>query len=462
MLRRRLAGRLLPCALSLLLVIAAGVFLAVKLPAALAPIAAGERLLSFCAALFVLNRAPAECKTYRLLLLFLPWIGAILCFFLRAKRDVLPAPRAPYGDETANAVASLASGPLSPSFCERATFFCTGKEMSEALFADLRAAREEILLDYYILARGVFFDTVLQILEKKARDGLTVELVYDDFGCAKLPKNFARTLRARGIRATVFGRLRPFALFRLNLRDHRKLAVIDKKIAYTGGVNLADEYVGETVRFGHWKDAGVRVEGEAAAEFCALFGKNPARNAKRIAKTAFPCVPFADEAGDGKHTGEEILNFLVCASRHTLEICTPYLVPGERLLASLRSAARAGVRVRLMIPHVPDKRTALLLSRAYARELGKSGVQTREYTAGFLHQKSLTADGRYAAVGSYNLDRRSLYSQAECGVFVADEALAGDIARDFDAMWEAGVPVKKETFPEKCARLLLLPFLPWI
>ncbi len=461
MLRRHFFGRLLPCGLVLLLLFAAGIFLAVRLPVALAPIAAGERLLSLCAALFILARAPAESKTYRLFLLLIPWLGAILCFFLRSPPPLPPRPCAPFKDGLMDACASLsAAGGLFPAPFSGAEYLATGGEMFGRLIDDLKSAKEEILLCYYILARGRFFDTVLQILEEKAKNGVKIKLVYDDFGCAGLPKNFAKILRARGIPAAVSAPLRPFSPFRFNLRDHRKLAVIDRKIAYTGGVNLADEYIGEKIRFGHWKDTAVRLTGEGCAEFARLFGEEIRQNVIRI-DNSLPCVPFADGLGGGR-TGEAVLLKLFSSAERTLEICTPYLVPSGRLMFALSTAARAGVKVRLMLPHIPDKKSVFLLSRHYARELCAAGVKVKEYTAGFLHAKSVTADRKYAYIGSYNLDRRSLFTQAECGVLLRSVPFASDAVRDFDEMWKAGTPLREEKPHEKLLRILLLPFAPWI
>ncbi len=466
MLRRRLLRRLFPCGLALFLLLGAGIFLAVKLPAALAPIAAGERVLSLCAALYILARSPAECKTYRLLLLTVPWLGGIFCFFLRGETPPPPAARVPLGTGRMTAFASLAAaGGMRSGCAAHAEYFPTGAAMYPRLLADLRAAKKEIFLDYYILARGKFFDDVLQILEEKAEKGLSVKLIYDDFGCAKLPRKFARRLRARGIAATVFGPLRPFALSRLNARDHRKLALIDRTAAYLGGVNLADEYIGEKIRFGHWKDTAVRLSGDVCAQFALLFGEKTAPAEPPSADAlpnALPCVPFADGAGTAQRTGEEVLFRFVSSAEETLEICTPYFVPSERLLYALQNAARAGVKVRLMLPHIPDKRSVLLLSRHYARKLLAAGGEAREYTAGFLHAKSMTADGKYAYLGSYNLDRRSLFTQAECGAVLESASFAADAVRDFDEIWKTGSPIAKEKPAEKLLRILLLPFAPWI
>ena len=458
--RRRLLGRLLPCGLVLLFLLGAGIFLAVKLPAALAPLAAGERLLSLCAGVYVLSAAPAESKPYRLLLLLVPWLGAAACFFLGREKDAPARPFAPFPDGRMNAAASLAAGcGLQAGRLESAEYFSSGKEMSVRLFADLGAAKKEILLDYYILARGRFFDTVLQILEQKAAEGVRVVLVGDGFGCAGLSRRFFRRLQARGIEAAVFRPLRPFAPAGLNLRDHRKLALIDRSVAYTGGVNLADEYTGDKIRFGHWKDTAVRLFGEACAQFAVLFGEKAPQDAPP--RGTLPFVPFADGTG-GRRVGEELLRSLISAAERTLDVCTPYFVPGDRLLAALCLAARSGVRVRLMLPHIPDKKGVFLLSRHYARKLAAAGGEVREYRDGFLHAKSIAADGEYLYIGSYNLDRRSLFTQAECGALLGDSGVTSAAARDFSVLWQTGVPLPRERPREKLLRALLLPFAPWI
>lgn len=466
--RYLLSGRLLFCALLLLPAFAAGILLAFWLPKALAPIAVAERLFSLGVAVFTVNsRYSCESKTGRLfLLILLPWLGAAICLFLRpvhakrAKTDA-PPPGPPFRDELMNALSALSFYGCGLSGCraDDARYFPTGREMSESLFTDLERAETEILLDYYILARGKFFDRVLSILERKAQRGVAVKLVYDDFGCAAaLPPRFDRELRARGLDAAAFHPVRPFPLGRLNRRDHRKIAVIDRKIAYTGGVNLADEYIGERIRFGHWKDSAVRVTGEAAERFAALFYGECAAVSHR---DGIPCVVFGDEA-ERARTGEEILLTLFRAAREKLYLCTPYLAPTERIFDALSCAARAGTDVRVMIPHLPDKKSVFRLTRSYARELEAAGVRVREYTPGFLHAKSAAADGKYVFLGSYNLDGRSLHMQAECGVLLKDETLCAQLERDFLSCWETGQPAGKASFGEKLFAFFFRLFSAWI
>lgn len=462
-LRRFLGGRLFASALVLLLFAAAVAALAIALPKALAPIALAERLFSLGVGLYVAG-APMSCegKTVRLLLLLLlPYLGAVLSLLGR-RTSLPPSPSEPSlqgGLMRAAETLALRGCGLSGSTADSAEYFPTGKEMHERLIADLKGAEREILLDYYILARGVFFDSVLSVLTEKAQT-IDVKLIYDDFGCAtRLPRNFSKELARRGIETTVFHPVRPFPFGKLNRRDHRKIAVIDRKIAYTGGINLADEYIGERICYGHWKDTAVRLTGAAAERFAALFA---GRSCVCPPQKGIPCVVFGDGAERGARIGEDILCRLIAASGSSLFVNTPYLVPTERIFSALAASARAGVDVRIMIPHIPDKKCVFLLSRDCARQLARFGVKVREYAPGFLHAKSVASDGRYALVGSYNLDARSLRMQAECAVLAESESLCAALTRDFSACWETGVPVPKATAKERLLCFFLRPFSPLI
>lgn len=460
--RHILSGRLLPCALLLLFFLGGLIALAIYLPRALAPIAALERALALGVAISTaISALPAESKARRLLFLFLPWLGIVFCLFIRKPVRLANTPTpCVFDDDLSNAVSTIAyrGCGLSGCHCESAEYFRTGREMFERLLQDFENANREILLDYYILARGKFFDSVLKILEQKARMGVDVCLIYDDFGCtASLPRKFPQELRARGIKATVFHPMKPLPFGRLNRRDHRKIAVIDRNIAYTGGINLADEYIGERIFCGHWKDTAVRLTGEPANRFAALFRNRPSEE-KTFSGT--PCVVFGDRAERSARVGEEVFFRLITSSVKRLYLCTPYLAPSEKIGTALKAAARAGVDVRILIPHIPDRKSVFALTRSFAREFEKSGVRVREYAAGFLHAKSLALDGKYSLIGSYNLDERSLLMQAECGVFLEDEALCRSIELDFLTCWETGVAVPKITPGEAATAFFLKLFLP--
>ncbi|MDE5897514.1 MAG: cardiolipin synthase, partial [Clostridia bacterium] len=316
-----------------------------------------------------------------------------------------------------------------------------------------------------IVEQGSFFGAVLSVLREKAAAGLDVRLAYDDFGCAlTLPRNFSEELRRAGIRVTV---LRPvkFPLRSLNRRNHRKIAVIDGEIGYVGGINLADEYTGEKIRFGNWKDTALRVTGEPAQKLAGLFAEDAGISppdfppAKR---GTLPCVPVSDTAhGENLRAGPCAHALLLARAERYAYYYTPYLAPDSALLHAFRCAAAAGVDVRILIPHIPDKKATFLLTRRFARELERAGVQVREYTAGFLHAKSAVTE-EYAFVSSYNLDYRSLYLQAECGIAVKDGELVRKLTEDFLSTWEAGTPVKRARLPERVLTAIVSPFLPLV
>lgn len=466
-LRYFLFGRLFPCILCALIALAAGTLLVLWIPHALAPIAALERLLSFGVGLFVADSpARAEGRTARfLLLLLLPWVGAIVCLILKSSAPPLSPVRA-----SGQGIAALCEA-TGGTVCraESAEYFPVGEMLRPRLLADLAAATKRIWLEYYIIAPGAFWSDVLAVLKEKAEQGADVRVIYDDFGCAAtLPPDYERQLRGWGIKAYAFKKLRPVK--QLNRRDHRKLALIDGKIAYTGGINLADEYTGEKIRFGHWKDSAVRLTGGPVRALEKLFADTwnarfPADGlipAEEEANGRIPCAVFHDNAEGGSRAGAQIYHRYIFQARRTLFLTTPYLMPDASLAEALKNAALSGVDVRLMIPHVPDKKTVFAVTRKFARVLEKAGVQVREYTAGFLHAKSAVADGKSAVIGSYNLDLRSLYLQAECAVWIGHAPLARALERDFLDDWEVASPVPKATLRERAICLFLRPFSPLI
>lgn len=468
-----LGGRLFPCALLTLLAAAVFVFAAIHLPRALAPIALAERLFSLAVALFeVSSKDLPECKLPKLVLIvFLPWTGAVLCILWRRKPLRSPLPTASSaGEDRLSRIAALSASlcGLKAGNAESAEYFAVGREMYERLLADLNGAKKFIWLEYYIVARGAFFHAVQRILTEKAKAGVEIRLLYDDFGCVfTLPRSFEREMKRMGILAAPTRRI-TFPSRALNRRNHRKIAVIDGEIAYTGGINLADEYIGETVRFGHWKDTAIRITGSPAAAFAALFARDAelkfeTESVSAQAGSGIPCAVVADSAEDTTaRAGRETLLTLIGGAKRTLYLNTPYLAPDWAVLSALKCAARTGVDVRIMIPHIPDKKATFAISRSYARELICAGAQVREYTAGFLHAKSVVSDGTYSFVSTYNLDLRSLYLQAECGAVFKDETVASDLEKDFLAAWETGSPVKRAKFPERVLCALLRLFAPLV
>ncbi len=458
-----LHGRLFSCALLALLTAGAGIFLTLWLPTLLAPLAIVERLfaLSVGLYLFALPTLNENKLSGNLLLLFLPWTGAIFCLLLYRKQP-LQQKRAPLAFSQAQSVEYFADGALFyPKFLH-----------------DLSLAKQTIWLEYYIVAKGKFWEEILKILTQKAKEGVDVRLIYDDFGSSlTLPRKYETALMKEGIKAFPF---RPLHFFSrsLTLRNHQKIAVIDREIAYTGGLNLADEYVGQKVRFGHWKDTAVRVTGVPALDFARLFAHVWNRHAPTVYEriTDMPpvkqktektdetaCALFYDEATTSlPRVGDDVFCTLFERANETLYLCTPYLALDSRLMRTLENCALRGVDVRLMIPHIPDKRAVFFLSRSYARELQKFGVKVREYTEGFLHAKSVTVDGNACVISSYNLDFRSLYLQAECGLFLKDAHVTQEVEQDFLAIWKKGTPLKKANRAEEIFSRLMRVFAPTI
>ncbi len=457
------------CALALLFVCgAAALFLAV--PRLAAPLVLAERTFALAAAVRVCAQdALPESKAARMLLaIALPAAGAAFCFAFRTIRGAQEPPRAADGAEGIARLARLAGSPLSS--VREARYFATGAAWRHPFLEDLAAAKREILLEYYIVAKGVLWSEIEKILRQRAAAGVRVKLLFDAFGSAiTLPKNFVREMARAGIAAKPFRMLTPRAS--AARRDHRKLAVIDGETAYVGGINLADEYVGERIRFGHWKDGALRLTGGAVCGlrqmFFAAWGEDapPLRQKTACAETHFPppmpAIVLSDDAeGRIPRAGVRVLHELIGQAKRSLFLATPYLVPDGATMRALMRAAAGGTDVRIAIPAVPDKRTVYLLTKRNARILQAAGVQVHTYRAGFLHAKYAVADGALAMVGSWNLDFRSLYAQAECGVLVQSEALAAALEEDFCGIWKDGSPLPAAGAGEKLGAALLLPFAP--
>ena len=328
----------------------------------------------------------------------------------------------------------------------KADYFASGRAMWERLVADLKTATSFIYLEFFIMEEGICLDTVLAILKEKTAQGVDVRLLYDDIGCmTTLPGNYAKRLAKYGIRALPFSRLRGNADSEFNNRNHRKIAIIDGKVGYTGGMNLADEYIGERVRFGHWKDAGVRLEGDAVWELTRLFLVDYGISSPKlpeIPKDAYPThvptdpdgyiIPF----GDGprpiytKRVAKNLIVRMLSAAVRYVYITTPYLIIDNEICTALENAALRGVDVRIATPHIPDKKTVFLMTRSFYPRLIAGGVKIYEYTPGFLHAKCYLADGESAMVGTVNLDYRSLVHHFENGVWMYRTSCIADIEAD--------------------------------
>lgn len=326
-------------------------------------------------------------------------------------------------------------------------YFNSGEIFLERLLQELNKAEKYIFLEYFIVQEGKMWNRIFEVLKKKADSGVKVRLIYDDIGSfLVLPKNFPASMEKEGIECRVFNPFRPFLTAKQNNRDHRKIASIDGKIAFTGGINLADEYINAVEKHGHWKDSAVMVNGMAAWSFTLMFlqmwelcsGKDEDYNhffpqefnLVRQKERGF-VLPYADSPMDTENVGEHVYLQIINNAKNYLYITTPYLIVDDSVLSALCLAAKSGVDVRIITPHRWDKRLVHMTTRSFYRELIDAGVKIYEYSKGFIHSKTFVADDETATVGTTNLDFRSLYHHFECGLWMHKSDAVLQVKEDF-------------------------------
>lgn len=325
-------------------------------------------------------------------------------------------------------------------------YFSLGEELFAAMVADLKKAEKFIFMEYFIIEHGLFWNTILDILKQKAANGVEVRIMYDDIGCMMtLPGNYNKQLGKFGIKSVPFSKLRGQANNEFNNRNHRKITIIDGKIGFTGGVNLADEYINHIVKHGHWKDVGIRLRGEAVNELTRLFLIDYNLNDKKsdddfVAYYGFErckqdgfCIPF----GDGPKpifqcqiAKTVILNMLGQAKRYVY-ITSPYLIIDNEIVQTLENTAMRGVDVRIITPHIPDKKLVFSMTRSHYKRLLEAGIKIYEYESGFIHAKTYFSDDEIAMIGTINMDYRSLVHHFENGVWIYKHKVIEDIKKDF-------------------------------
>ena len=328
-------------------------------------------------------------------------------------------------------------------------YYPVGEEMFEDMKKELEKAKRFIFMEYFIVERGEMWDSLLEILERKVQEGVEVRFMYDGMCClVLLPYSYPRELRAKGLKAKMFAPIRPALSTYQNNRDHRKILVIDGHTAFTGGINLADEYINRKVRFGHWKDTGIMVKGDAVTSFTMMFlqmwnitEKEPEDYGRYLRDPEFfypPelsmegfVIPYGDSPLDQETVGELVYLDIINTARNYVHIMTPYLILNYELVQALQFAAKRGVETIIIMPHIPDKEYAFLLAKAHYEELIRAGVQIYEYTPGFVHAKVFTSDDEKAVVGTINMDYRSLYLHFECAAYIYRNEVIKDVERDF-------------------------------
>ena len=326
------------------------------------------------------------------------------------------------------------------------TYFESGEAKFAELLRQLETAQEYIFLEYFIIDEGLMWGRILEVLARKAAQGVEVRVMYDgtcEF--STLPRDYPKRLEALGIRCKVFAAVTPFVSTHYNYRDHRKILVIDGRVGFTGGVNLADEYINHVEKYGRWKDAAVMLEGEGVRSMTALFLQMwsilQEPEFERFLSQPIPpaadapgfVVPYGDCPLDGERVGEMVYLDMLNRAQKYVHIITPYLILDGELETALRFAAERGVDVHLILPGVPDKRFAYALAKTHYKALLSSGVKISEWVPGFTHAKVVVMDGVEAVVGTINLDYRSLYHHFEDAVWMRGVEAIRDMETDFQA-----------------------------
>ena len=361
------------------------------------------------------------------------------------------------------------------------TYFPTGEEYLEDLLARLEKAQKFIFLEYYIASKGQIWDRICKVLAERAADGVEVNLILDDFGSMMtMPPEEIQALRQKGIWVQMFNPVHHYVnRLYFNYRDHRKIAVIDGDTAYTGGANLADEYANLIVRFGYWKDCGLRLEGEGAWGFTRQFMYLWLRMGGELrdpwdayrpcggSSGSDLCQPLVDGPDNNPvNTVEDTYQQLIGSANRYVWITTPYLAIDEPMIHTLSIAADSGVDVRLMLPGIPDHKFAYMVAQSYFGELLEHDVKIYTYTPGLLHAKSVVADGEVGFVGSVNMDYRSFQLHFECGALFSGSAVAAvqeDMSRTMDKSRQVTLESwKKRKWYVKLLGAVLRPFAMWM
>ena len=328
----------------------------------------------------------------------------------------------------------------------KAMYFPTGQDKFKVMLEKLEGAEKYIFLEYFIVTEGYMWNSILDILKRKAAEGVEVRFMYDGMcSISNLPYNYPKKIRKYGIKCKMFSPIRPILTTTQNNRDHRKICVIDGKYGFTGGINLADEYINQKERFGYWKDTAVMLEGEAVQSLTMMFlqmwnvtehkpedyEKYLTKRLPEMRRELGYMIPYGDSPFDHEDVGKEVYFHILNHAKKYVHIMTPYLILDNDMSDTLARAAKSGIDVTIIMPHIPDKWYAFAVAKTHYRELIEAGVKIYEFLPGFVHAKVFVSDNDTATVGTINLDYRSLYLHFECGVFIYNNPVVRDIELDF-------------------------------
>ena len=428
------------------------------------------KLISVLAALYIINKDDASAYkiTWLVLIAAVPFVGGVLYVFLGDKKpsqrlqfaflkqiknqriienDIIEEVADPYIKGQMN---YLNQQRYPTYYGQDLKYFSLGDDAFEPLLESLRNAKKFIFMQFFIVDEGKMLKSVLDILKEKVKEGVEVRFMYDDVGSlTMLPRHYDRQLEKMGIKSVAFNPFIPVLSLAMNNRDHKKIVVIDGEIGFSGGFNLADEYINQRVKYGHWKDSGLMIHGPAVNSLTKMFLEswNVARNTEEDYEKYYVrshqkfevdgyVTPYGDSPLDDENVGENVYLDMINQAYDYLYITTPYLILDDNLQTALINAAKRGVDVRIITPGIPDKKIVFRVTRSYYQTLIKHGIRIYEYTPGFIHAKNFLVDDKCATVGTINLDYRSLYLHFENGIYLYNNKILKDIKEDFLATVE--------------------------
>lgn len=341
-----------------------------------------------------------------------------------------------------------------------ARYYPLGEQMFADMMEDLKKAEHFIFLEYFLVSEGIMWNAMLEVLKEKADKGVEVRMLYDDVcSFAYLPADYDKKMRSFGIECYRFSKFTPIASTVHNNRDHRKILSIDGVVGYTGGINLADEYINQKVMYGHWKDGGIRLEGDAVEGLTKLFLTNWDMNQKTIsAYDKYTHIEQEQKTGKGFYipygsgpvpaynepVGKHVYMGLINQAKDYIYITTPYLIIDNELTGALKNAAIRGVKVVIITPHIPDKKLIFLMTRSNYPSLMKAGVHIYEYESGFVHAKTVVTDDKYGVSGTINFDYRSLVHHYEDAVLMYDSEVIPDMKKDLEDTIQRSIEMTSE------------------
>ena len=346
-------------------------------------------------------------------------------------------------------------------------YLSPGEKIFEKMLSELKTAEKYIYLEFFILAEGFMWDSIHKILKEKAENGVEIKIIFDDFGSIKRQhKDFITKLRSEGIEVSVFNPIKPSLNIFMNNRNHRKIVVIDGKTAFTGGFNIGDEYINRMIRFGHWLDSGIMLKGAAVKSFLAMFccmweftTKEQIDISSRISDYE-TCddgfvLPYCDDPLNDKNPAEGIYMRILSTAQKYVYIATPYLIIDNTMTTVLRMAAKSGIDVRIVTPHIPDKWYVHPVTQYNYLDLLEAGVRIYEYTPGFIHSKLFVSDDKIATVGTVNMDYRSFIFHFECGAWICDNKTVLDVKAQFEEIFKISEEIKNEEWKKRPLMLRL-------